>query len=138
MRDGRTHRGSVAVVIALAGIVVLTIGAGRGAPAGSPQSAVLVPAATQIISFDDTVGRLDTVTGAVYRLRGNLENPSVRHTWQLRVQPVTGRTSGLLEIQRATFNKPSAIFLVDKVTGRTWILRQRASETRSWDPVPIM
>ena len=135
MRDGR---GSYLVVVALVGIVVLTIGAGRGTPAGSPQSTVVVPAATQIISFDDTVGRLDTVTGAVYRLRGNLENPSVRHTWQLRVQPVKGPTSGLLEIQRATFNKPSAIFLVDKVTGRTWILRQRASDTGSWDPVPVM
>lgn len=96
----------------------------------------IVPAA-QIISFDDTVGMLDTATGAIYKIRGNLDNASVKNTWQMRVRPVDGATSGLLEIQRPVFDKPDAIFLVDIVTGKTWILRKRASSNRSWEPVEI-
>lgn len=126
---------------ALAGIVLLiALGAGRvreAAPLSAERARYLLPA-TQIISFDDTVGRLDTATGAVYRLRGNLDNPSVRHTWEQRVPPVKEPTSGLLEIQRATFNEPGATFLVDIVTGRTWILQRRASDNGTWDAVEVL
>ena len=87
--------------------------------------------------FDSSIARLDTRTGAVYRFRGNVDNSSVRNTWELRVGPVKAATSGLLEIQRPTFNKPDAIFLVDIVLGKTWILQRRASSNGTWDPVEI-
>lgn len=93
--------------------------------------------AVQVISWDEGVALFDSVNGAVYRLRGSLSNPSVRNTWQLRVPPVTVPTSGVLELQRATFNAPGALFLVDVVTGQTWILRDRPSETGSWEPVLV-
>jgi hypothetical protein len=140
MMKNRSHITRTISLSALAGVVLLiALGAGRvreAAPSPAAAGRYVLPA-TQIISFDDTIGRLDTATGAVYRLRGNLDNPSVRHTWALRVPPVDGPTSGLLEIQQATFNEPGATFLVDIVTGRTWILQRRAGENGTWDPVEI-
>ncbi|MHC4415619.1 MAG: hypothetical protein ACYS0G_10075 [Planctomycetota bacterium] len=122
-----------------AAIIVVAAGAGRSQQlkiSGGDVRGFVVPA-VQIISFDDTVGMLDTASGAVYRLRGDLDNPSVRNTWEIRVPAVGGETSGYLEIQRPNFGRPDATFLVDIVTGRTWILRRRASTNRSWDPVEI-
>jgi hypothetical protein len=130
-------RGRAAAVVTIGAIVLVALAAGRSSPPRSQPVTMLAPPVVQIISFDDTIGMLDTTSGAVYRLRGDLSNASVTHTWQLRVPAVAGPTSGYLEIQRATFNQPEATFLVDKVTGRTWILRRRASENGSWDPVTI-
>jgi hypothetical protein len=113
------------------------LGAGRNEQVTILQTGArnyIVPAA-QIISFNDTVGRLDTTTGAVHQLSGDLRNPSVRNEWELRVPAVSGETSGFLEIQRATFNDPEAIFLVDIVTGKTWLLRRRGNDNGTWDPV---
>jgi hypothetical protein len=123
----------------LALVLIVAGGAGRGRQVQRDDlgaRSYLVPA-SRIISWDQTIGMLDTVTGAVYKLEGSLDNPGARLSWKLRVPPVTGETSGLLEIQRATFNRPDATFLVDIVTGRTWILRRRASSNGSWDPVTI-
>ncbi|MHC4990779.1 MAG: hypothetical protein ACYTGC_07335 [Planctomycetota bacterium] len=123
-------------VIALALVGVAAVGSQRDR--GSYRQPVVYDAylaATQIISFDDTIGLLDTSNGAIYRLAGNLDNASSRLQWQRRVAPVAGSTSGLLEIQKATFNRPDATFLVDIATGQTWILRQRAGQNRSWEPV---
>jgi hypothetical protein len=124
---------STAVLVAVVAIA-LGAGAARAGRAERPVAGTYFPA-SQIISFDNTIGRLDTATGAVYRLRGNLDNPGAKLTWERRVPPVTASTSGLLEIQRATFNRPDAIFLVDIVTGKTWILRRRASSNSAWAPV---
>ena len=100
--------------------------------------------ATQIIVLpggntdnNGDIARLDTNTGAVYRFRGNVDNPSVRNTWELRVPAVKGENSGLLEIQRLEFGSTQATFLVDVVTGNTWILRHRASSNGTWDPIDI-
>lgn len=97
--------------------------------------------------FDSSIARLDTRTGAVYRFRGNVDNSSVRNTWELRVGPVKLATSGLLEIQQVRPEKVTnqhdptprrlETFLVDIVTGDTWILRRRASTNATWDPVEI-
>ena len=97
--------------------------------------------------FDSSIARLDTRTGAVYRFRGNVDNSSVRNTWELRVGPVKLATSGLLEIQQVRPQKVTnqhdptprrlETFLVDIVTGDTWILRHRASTNATWDPVEI-
>jgi hypothetical protein len=129
-------------------VVLAAMGADR---ARSNRSGVLAPqrnaflfSATEIIDLpggnpdtDSDIARLDTTTGAIYRFRGNVENPSVKNTWELRVPPVSGKHSGLLEIQQASIGKRRTTFLVDIVDGRTWILRKRASTNASWDPVDI-
>jgi len=128
---------TIFALAATAGAVIL--GAGRNEQVTILQAGArnyIIPAA-QIISFNDTVGRLDTATGAVHQLSGDLRNPSVRNEWELRVPAVSGETSGFLEIQRATFNNPEAIFLVDIVTGKTWLLRRRGNEGGTWDAVTL-
>lgn len=129
--------------LALACLAAAAIAVGMGA--GSNDRPVLyqnqargyVLPATQIISYEDSIGRLDTATGAIYRLRGDVNEPSVRNTWELRVPGVKGETSGWLEIQRATFNNPEAIFLVDVINGNTWILHSRGNKNGTWDPVDL-
>ena len=119
--------------------------------ARSNRSAVIAPqrnaflfSATEIIDLpggnletDSDIARLDTTTGAIYRFRGDADNPSVRNTWQIRVPPVQGEHSGLLEVQQVKLGNRRTTFLVDIVDGRTWILRNRASTNASWDPVEI-
>lgn len=121
------------------------VGVGAGAMQVARQYFVQGPAATQIIllpggnlKFDSDIARLDTRTGAIYRFRGDVDNPSVRNTWELRVAPVKEKTSGILEIQQPGFDRrPDTVFLVDVVNGDTWILRRRASTNASWDKVDI-
>jgi hypothetical protein len=132
-----TRRTALPLTIALASITLLIVGLGasRGDQrTGRVHDGFIVPA-SQIISFGDTIGRLDTETGAVYELKGNLSNPSTSVHWKRRVAPLDRPTSGVLEIQRATFNTPGATFLVDVVTGETWLLTQRASGNASWQHV---
>ncbi|MHC4080986.1 MAG: hypothetical protein ACYSU2_06660 [Planctomycetota bacterium] len=131
---------------------IIGVGAGAGVAKVAKQYFVQGPSATQIILLpggnaktDSDIARLDTRTGAVYRFRGDVDNPSVRNTWELRVAPVTDETSGILEIQRVVLPQPKrapnelalkpSTFLVDVVTGDTWILRHRASTNASWDKV---
>ena len=129
----------VAICTAVGGVAV-----GAGGMEVAKQYFVQGQSATQIIVLpggnadnNGNIARLDTSTGAVYRFRGNIDNPSVRNTWELRVAAVKGETSGLLEIQRLAFGSTQVTFLVDVVTGNTWILRNRASTNGSWDPVPV-
>ncbi len=128
---------AVLAVVAVAVIVAMGAGGHKQLTVNRADVRGFVVPASQIISFDETVGRLDTRTGAVYRLRGvaALDNPSAKLTWEERVPAVKGETSGVLEIQRPTFNRPDATFLVDIVTGKTWILRPRASSNASWEPI---
>ena len=133
------------------GAVLPGVAVGAGSVTFARQYFVQGPSATDIFllpggtaKFDSDIARLDTHTGAVYRFRGDVDNPSVRNTWELRVEPVKGETSGILEIQRIVLPvqgklsdvKPTT-FLVDVATGRTWILRHRASTNATWDPVDI-
>ena len=132
------------------GTVFLGVAVGAGSVTFARQYFVQGPSATDIFllpggnaKFDSDIARLDTHTGAVYRFRGDVDNPSVRNTWELRVEPVKGETSGILEIQRIVLpalnrhgSEPTT-FLVDVATGRTWILRHRASTNATWDPVDI-
>ena len=125
-------------MILLASVAVAGFGAGMSSSQRSGlQSNLIAPSASQIISFDETIGMLDTTSGAIYRLRGNLDNPGAKLTWEMRVSPVTEANSGMLELQRPTFNAPGTHFLVDQITGDTWVLRRRASENGAWVPVTI-
>ncbi len=139
------------LVTICAAVTLVAIGAGGAKIAA--QYFVQGPSASQIIflpggneQFDSDIARLDTRTGAIYRFRGNVNNPSVRNTWELRVPPVK-ETSGWLEVQtialppvvkkNESVERPVTAFLVDIVTGKTWILRQRASTNATWDPVDV-
>jgi hypothetical protein len=83
----------------------------------------------------------------VYRYRGNLANPALTSTWEMRVAPVTEETSGVLEIQRIALpskndrtgvvDVDTATFLIDIVNGTTWILRDMASTNAKWQMVEI-
>ena len=131
-----------------AAVVLAAMGADRAA---GNRRGVLAPqrngylfSATEIIHLpggnpdtDSDIARLDTTTGAIYRFRGDADDPSVRDTWELRVPPVAGKHSGLLEVQQVMQGGHRTTFLVDIVDGRTWILHRRASTNGSWDPVEI-
>ncbi len=134
------------------GVLSLGVAVGAGSVTFARQYFVQGPSATDIFLLpggnartDSDIARLDTRTGAVYRFRGDVDNASVRNTWELRVDPVKGKTSGILEIQRIVLPARDRLssdvrpttFLVDVANGRTWILRHRASTNATWDPVDI-
>lgn len=132
-------------------VAVIGVGAAAGAAHVAKQYFVQGPSASQIFlmpggnaKFNSNIARLDTRTGAVYRFRGDVGNPSVRNTWELRVPAVKGEHSAILEIQTPFTGLANpeldalagrTTFLVDVVTGQTWILRHRASSNATWDPV---
>lgn len=89
---------------------------------------------TQVVSYGEGVGLLDTRNGSISELRGSLDNQSSQLSWFLRVEGVEG-TSGHLEMQSPQFNRPDALFLVDVMTGETWILRDRGNNNGSWEAV---
>ena len=141
----------VLAAVALAGTVVaVTVGANRQPVVGANRSEALF-SATQIIllpggnsATDSNIARFDATTGAIYRYRGNVDNQSTSGQWEIRVPPVDGPTSGMMELQHAPVNPfepnenaPAATFLVDMVTGNTWLLRQRGSSNLAWTPVEI-
>lgn len=130
--------------VAAVALLVAALGAATGARTVMYRTAsgeVILPA-VQIISFNDGVGRLDTTSGAVHILSGDLDNPSVRNEWVLRVPAVKESHSGLLDIQQPTFNNPDATFLVDVATGKTWLLRRTHEHKRDsagyWQPVEVV
>jgi hypothetical protein len=130
------------VKLALLGLVIagigVAIGAGRqGASIADPTARVFVVPATQIISWNDTVARMDTTTGAIYIFKGSLRNESSIAQWEERVPGVRGETSGYLQMQRPLFD-PDVTFLVDVVNGNTWILRRRSGDTATWEPANIV
>ena len=88
----------------------------------------------QVMSYQQGVGLLNTVTGEIFELRGVLDNASSRLSWFPRVAGLDG-TSGFLQVQSPHFNRPDAVFLVDAVTGATWILRDRGNHNGSWEVV---
>jgi hypothetical protein len=91
----------------------------------------------QIIQFDDTVARFDTSTGEIHRFHGDLDKPNVRGQWVSHVRGVSGNTSGLLQIQKPRgVRGEEAIFLVDVITGDTWLLRRRGASA-DWDKIDV-
>ncbi len=88
----------------------------------------------QVMSYQEGVGLLNTTTGEIFELRGDLDNASSQLSWFPRVAGLDG-TSGFLQVQSPQFNRPDAVFLVDAVTGATWILRDRGNHNGSWEAV---
>jgi len=133
-------KGTVAAVAVLAMAAVLgLITANTTATAPRAIDATLnVPSATQIIARGSELWRLDTTSGALYRFRGDVNNSSVRNTWELRADAVKG-TSGMLELQTIGIinRQREQLFLVDMMYGTTWILRDRGNKNSSWDLIEI-
>lgn len=83
----------------------------------------------RIISWDNTVARFDSADGSIYRFNGIIGPDDVRGQWVQAVPGVSG-ASGALQIQNPVgVENFGGTFLVDTVSGRTWIL-QRARRTR--------
>lgn len=95
---------------------------------------VIVPR-VRVIQWNDSVARFDTQTGAIHRFNGELDKPNVRGEWISHVPPIREATSGLLEIQTPHgVHALEATFLVDVITGETWLLRRRGSNA-AWDHI---
>lgn len=128
----------VALLVAV-GTVAVIMGAGRMARSGSIQDRMLaerVLPRVQIIQFDDTFARLDTTTGELHLFSGDFRNTSSRSQWRLHAAGVGGN-SGYLEIQQPQGVSPTnALFLVDVVTGDTWVLSRRGARA-TWDHVGL-
>ena len=136
MRLAQKSIQAVAVLVVIVALAV-TLGAdrsNRGGPGMRAASRSNTVSATEIIAFDDTVARLDTATGALYKFHGDFDNPSAKGEWHLHVAPVDG-SSGYLEIQQVGI-VPGAVFLVDVVTGKTWLLHRRGTGA-TWDAVDV-
>jgi hypothetical protein len=129
----------IAVVLAIGTIAVVMGATSRG---GSPriEDRVIgerVLSRVQIINFNDGVARFDSATGAIHTFSGDPRNPNVRGQWRLHVAGVNGRTSGFLQIQQPLgVEARDAAFLVDVVTGDTWVLRRRGTRA-TWDFVEV-
>jgi hypothetical protein len=145
MRFLERSRVTLGVCALAAGTAVGAIAFGGsyvGAQRGQASTPEVVAPAAQIFFWSDELALLDTTNGAVYTLRGDLDNASSEPNWRLRVAPVD-ESSGYLQLQRAEMDDVATtitrlsgeIFLVDRITGRTWVLRERASTNGTWDVI---
>src|SRR5687768_10994598 len=75
---------------------------------------------TKIIKVNDVIVRFDTATGELFNFEGTLQGSTANGRFRSIAPPVSGSNSGFLEIKRIG----QAAFLIDAVTGDTWILRQ--------------
>ncbi len=116
-----------------AGIVLLVVIASAVAAPQRAFRTLDIPVA-QVMSYQEGIGLLDTTTGEISELRGDLDNASTKLYWFPRVPGLAG-TSGFLQVQSPQFNRPDAVFLVDAVTGATWILRDRGNHNGTWEAV---
>lgn len=90
----------------------------------------------QIINLNDTIARVDTANGEVHLFSGDSRSPSSRGQWRLYADGVRN-SSGYLEVQLPLgVEARGTAFLVDVVTGQTWVLTRRSGRA-TWDPVPI-
>lgn len=99
---------------------------------------VLAPK-VRIINWNDTVARFDSTTGAVHVYTADPKDTRIVGRWDPEVAPVSGPTSGLLQIQNPVgVENFGATFLVDVDNGRTWILqRNRRTTSANWVEVTI-
>jgi hypothetical protein len=86
----------------------------------------------RILSLDGTTVKVDTRTGAVFRLTGDASATGRANQWQQRVPPVTGSTSGMLDVFQLVEHKANGTFLHDVDGNRTWILTWRGNQNGQW------
>ncbi len=117
-------------------LIATAVLAGPPADRTSPAFRAYAVPVSRVISYQDGVGLLNTTTGALFELRGDLDNEGAQLNWFPRVEGIEGG-SGYLQVQSPRFTRPDAVFLVDVVTGDTWILRDRGNHNGSWEPVKM-
>lgn len=107
------------------------------ATAYAPQTVIndpnLIFPRTRIITLGGNVMRFDTATGEMLRFNGDLSGSDARGTWRRFTRPVTGDTSGFLDLRPIG----EGTFLVDLEEGNTWILR-RGSTLGTWIRVNVL
>ena len=131
-----TFLGGSTIALIAAAIVGLARAQDTGQPVGNGAipgtngitGATTVFSRVRIVEMDDTIFRLDTETGALSRFRGTESGRNARGSFVSVAPPLRSPTSGFVDIQQAG----NATFLVDVVTGQTWILRQRGNSTAAW------
>lgn len=121
-----------AIILLFAATIAIGQGIGTGGLPTSQGPGVindsdLIFSRVRLVEFDGSVARLDTATGEVSRFSGQLTGTAARGSWLRLARPLTDQTSGFLELQQVG----GAAFLVDVVTGDTWLLRRRGS-IASW------
>lgn len=83
---------------------------------------VLLPK-VRIINWGNTVAQFDSTSGAIHVFKGRLDRYSANGSWVQAVPPVSG-ASGPLQIQNPVGpENHGATFLVDTVSGRTWLMQ---------------
>ncbi|UCD76502.1 MAG: hypothetical protein JSV91_06170 [Phycisphaerales bacterium] len=120
---------TILAIVSAVTVISLAMGAGRYGHSRIDRD---ILSKVQIINFNQSVARFDTTTGEIHRFNGDLHKPNVRCSWILKVKGVRKRTSGYLEIQHAG----GGTFLIDRVTGDSWILRRRGANA-AWDEVRV-
>lgn len=140
------HRPVIASLL-LVGLGLLFGGAGltassalaqnRGAAAPPPLRTQGVFAAVEIVAVEGETLRLDTRTGVMHGLDGDLSFDGTSGRWRVRVAPVPEATSGFLSLQSRLVGAQPVYLLVDEVTGETWLLRYRERDRGTWTRLSV-
>jgi hypothetical protein len=131
----RPRRFRSLMLIGIAGTLLLAIVAGAGHAtdrAERSDPACACDSKARVTIFDNEIARFDRETGAIDRLNGNTDAASSRVTWVNTVEGITYCEGGCLDITVID----GSTFLVDRDSGRTWILRWRSSN-QVWDEIII-
>jgi hypothetical protein len=88
----------------------------------------LIVPAVRILRFDNQVVRLDTATGEMSRFSGTVSGGGASGTWLKFAKPIVGATSQFLEFRSIA----GGAFLIDQVTGQTWVLRRAPGAIGTW------
>ena len=88
----------------------------------------LIVSATEILRLDNHIVRFDTTTGELSRFSGTATGGAANGLWIRIARPVSESTSQYLQLRRVG----EAVFLIDQVTGDTWVLRRASGAIGSW------
>ena len=119
----------VLIAVYLQPNVATAMQAGQPGVINSPD--LIVPT-VRIFRFDDEVVRFDTTTGETSRFSGTISGGGATGTWLKFAKPVTGSTSQILQFRTIG----GGAFLIDQVTGQTWVLRRAPGTIGTWINVP--
>lgn len=98
-----------------------------GQPAVMNNPDLIVPT-VRIFRFGNEVVRFDSTTGEMSRFSGTVSGGGAAGTWLKFAKPVAGSTSQILEFRSIA----GGAFLIDQVTGQTWVLRRAPGTIGTW------
>jgi hypothetical protein len=103
-------------------------------PVRAPQWVIDIPA-SQILVVGELILRIDTTTGALYVLEGDLTISNAQNAWKRRVPGPEQPNSGTFLFQALTYGRLTVPLLCDAVTGQTWILKSPGTYEGTWELV---